>query len=87
MDLTKCDDKYIKYYALTHWANFIETGDVSVSAEHAARMNDHEKIKPLNRDQHALVVRLRDMANREVNSPAAGNAAAGGPVLKGNVLK
>lgn len=50
------------YQALTVWANWIETGEVYLSATDAA--NCGKPCKPLSADQHALVARLRDLATQ-----------------------
>lgn len=48
------------YYALTLWANHIETGDIVMGAEDARKRGI--KTNPLQEDQMRLVLRLRELA-------------------------
>jgi len=48
--------------ALNMWANWIETEDVTLSAQDAINMKKNNIIQPLTLDQQELVVRLRRLA-------------------------
>lgn len=48
------------YYALSLWANHIETGDIVLCAEDAKRQG--REINALNPDQMKTVIRLRELA-------------------------
>lgn len=52
-------DAVVIAHALSMWANYIETGDVCMSAEDAERAN--EKFNALSTDQMKFVIRLREM--------------------------
>jgi hypothetical protein len=62
MDYLTGDPKYLHFQALTMWANYIETGCVSLSTESAIKCGRKEEINPLNDDQKRVVARLRDEA-------------------------
>lgn len=53
-------DKELITHALNMWANHIETGNVSLNAGDAD--NRKMKVKALDDDQKALVLRLRKLA-------------------------
>lgn len=57
--MEETDDELIKR-ALGHWANHIETGNVVLSAQDAARTG--ERHEALSLDQMKLVIRLRELA-------------------------
>ena len=48
------------YFALNLWANYIETGDVTLCAKDAERTGD--KVKALDATQMKVIVRLRELA-------------------------
>lgn len=55
-------DNELCFWALTNWANHIETGNVSMSAVDAVNQSRHSEINGLSLDQQRLVVRIRDLA-------------------------
>ena len=59
-------DYQIKFYALNMWANYIETGDVTLSAKDAINCGLPNKIQPLELEQQKLIIRLRELANKEM---------------------
>lgn len=61
-------DNQIKYHSLNLWANYIETGDVNMSANDAIKTNNRQCIQPLELEQQKFVIRLRDLANKELNN-------------------
>lgn len=67
-------DQAVKAHALQMWANYVETGNVLLSAEDAEsqnkcrRPNERISIKALTPSQMKLVIRLRDMAENELRS-------------------
>ena len=63
MDYLTCDPKYLYYKSLNMWANCIETGDPSISAEVALKGRYKEIVKVLTDDQKRMVLRLRDEAS------------------------
>lgn len=48
------------YYALTLWANYIETGNVVLDAQTAQKRG--EKVNALDISQMKMVIRLRELA-------------------------
>lgn len=56
-------DGFLRAYALKCWANYIETGDISLSAQDAQRMK--KPFKALTHEQMALIVRLHKLADKE----------------------
>lgn len=46
--------------ALQYWANYIETGDMTLCSEDASRMGSN--INPLNLDQMKHIIALRELA-------------------------
>jgi len=59
-------DKHVRSYALNMWANHIETGDVTLSARDAISMGEQDLLNALTPEQQKFVVRLRDMAEKEL---------------------
>jgi hypothetical protein len=57
-------DKQLIRWALLMWRNHIETGEVPLSSTDAANCKEHKKIKPLDSEQKALVVRLEKLAEK-----------------------
>lgn len=57
-------DRHIRNFALTLWANYIETGNVATS-RHDVRPPDKPNV--LSDDQQRFVQRLRDMARAELS--------------------
>ena len=57
-------DNQIISYALNLWANWIETGDVTISASDSISMNTLPKALTL--EQQKFVVRLRELAQKEL---------------------
>jgi hypothetical protein len=49
-------------YALNMWANYIETGDVTVSAQTAQKLK--EPFNSLTEDQMEFIVKLRKMSTK-----------------------
>ena len=49
-------------HALNMWANYIETGDLVLSAQDVKNMMSADKIKSLSLEQIKIVVRLRELA-------------------------
>ena len=60
-------DNEIKFYALNMWANHIETGNVSMSAEDAHKRNEKVSLKYLDENQQKFVIRLRELARKELS--------------------
>lgn len=58
-------DKHDIFYALSLWANHIETGDIGLSAQDA--INTGGKTTPLTLDQMKKVIRLRELAALALN--------------------
>lgn len=58
-------DSHVRSRALTMWANYIETGDVTLS-RHDARGDGRPRV--LTDDQQRFVLRLRDLAKTELSS-------------------
>lgn len=54
--------------ALRQWANYIETGNVSMSKKDAVNCGQKGDIKILSTSQVNMVERLRDLANKELSS-------------------
>lgn len=71
LDLT---DAELRAQALLNWANYIETGQVTLSAEDVAEQNRHrspkDQLKPreLDSGQVALVQRLRGLAEDQLRA-------------------
>ena len=61
-------DNQLKFQALNMWANHIETGDVCMSISDAINCGQREKINSLTLDQQKFVIRLRELATKELNS-------------------
>lgn len=59
-------DNELIYYALSMWANHIETNDITMSAEDAHNCGYEKQIKALNPSQMAMVIRLRELAAKEL---------------------
>lgn len=57
-------DKEIIRYALLMWRNYIQTGDVVLSASDAINSGQQDKCKQLNSDQQKFVVRLEELATK-----------------------
>lgn len=68
-NLTNQPDNMIRYQSLTYWANWIETGNMHLSAADAKERGEPYNV--LHTDQMRLIVRLRDMANAELNHKPA----------------
>lgn len=49
-------------YALDLWANYIETGNLLISAKDAEKQKKSIKIKELNIDQMKIVISIRELA-------------------------
>ena len=60
-------DSQVKYQALNMWANWIETHDVNMSAKDAINCDKRQCILPLELEQQKFIVRLRELANKELN--------------------
>jgi len=54
-------DEDLIYLALHQWANYIETGDINMSAQDAH--NQDRKFNALSTKQMKFVVRLRELGN------------------------
>jgi hypothetical protein len=63
--LDRADNELISR-ALNYWANWIETGDVTLSSSDAIDCDMHKIIKPLSLDQQKLVVRLKELAINQI---------------------
>ena len=59
-------DNQIISYALNMWANYIETGDVTISASDAIHFKQNEKVQSLTIDQQKFCIRLRDLAMEQL---------------------
>jgi hypothetical protein len=62
MDYLNGNSKHLHFTALNMWANYLETGDPTMSADDACRCGWKGIIKELTPDQEKLVSRLRDEA-------------------------
>lgn len=60
MDVINSSADSIIGFALTMWANYIESGDPCLSSADVARAGG--KVKALSTDQMAVIVKLRQMA-------------------------
>jgi hypothetical protein len=58
-------DKDLKANALRMWANWIETSDPLLSAADTRQMGDKYRRNILEMDQMKLVIRLRELADKE----------------------
>ena len=56
-------EKELKAHALRMWANFIETGDLTISATDAINSGQRNMLKSLDIFQMKLIIRLREMAD------------------------
>jgi hypothetical protein len=61
-------DNQIKAHALLMWANYIETGNVAMSAADAINCGRSNEIETLTRYQHEFVQRLRTLATKELEN-------------------
>lgn len=66
MNLTKVQ-KALIHTSLSMWANWIETGDVLLSAKDANAAGKRKIIKPLDKTQMQLIVAIRNLAGRMLN--------------------
>lgn len=53
------------YYALSMWANHIETGKMTLSANDALHQNI--RVKPLTENQMKFVIRLLELSRKALN--------------------
>ncbi|KKL59836.1 hypothetical protein LCGC14_2211340 [marine sediment metagenome] len=60
MDVITFTDKEMIAHALSMWANYIETGSVTMSAADATNQSKYKLIRGLNTDQQKFVIRLRE---------------------------
>lgn len=60
MDPTTSNPNHVIAYALSMWANYIETGDPCIGSADKQKMG--QPVRALSVDQMRAVVRLRDMA-------------------------
>ena len=51
-------DKEIIYHAITMWQNYIQTGDVCMSAKDCENVKEKKRIKNLTIDQMEFLVRM-----------------------------
>jgi hypothetical protein len=61
-------DKYLISHALLMWANHIETGDICLNAIDAKKMGKEKQINALDVDQMKLVVRLKELSNKQLET-------------------
>jgi len=61
-------DSELKFRALNMWANFVETGDVILSAKDAIQQGKMPRALELN--QQKLVIRIRELAVKELTNPS-----------------
>ncbi len=59
------DDANVVSYALSMWANYIETGDVTLSRQDCKNCGYTDKIKHLSNDQAFFVARLRHLSMKK----------------------
>lgn len=57
-------DKELVFWACNYWANYIETGVMTLSATDAQNQQRNSLIKALNVDQMKLIIRLRELGDR-----------------------
>ncbi len=60
------NDWELRLHALNLWANYIETGNVTMSAVDASKAK--KPFNALTLDQQRIVVRLRDLAIKELEN-------------------
>lgn len=58
------NDNHLIIRALNMWANYIETGEVCCSASDAVKMGQHEKVNALTSDQMKLILKLRKLSRK-----------------------
>jgi hypothetical protein len=61
-------DSQLEFFALSNWANYIETGDVAMSAQDA--QNCKRPFNALSQDQMTFVLRLRGLATAHLTGKA-----------------
>jgi len=59
-------DNRLIYYALGYWANWIETGNITMSAADAINCGERNKLQSLTLEQQKFVTRLRDLAAKQI---------------------
>ena len=59
-------DDDIICYALSYWANHVETGNMVMSRNDAIRQNKHACIRDLSNEQMEMVRRLRKLSNDQI---------------------
>lgn len=60
------NDKELQYYALTGYANWLETGDFLLSGEDLLKLGKPIKKFP-NNESMKMIVRLRELAVKVIN--------------------
>ena len=55
------DNKQIIYHSLSMWRNYIQTGDVCISADTAVKMGKLDKCRMLSSDQQEFVIQLEEV--------------------------
>lgn len=58
-------DQDVVSCALSMWANYIQTGDVTLSPQDAKNRGCDDRVKVLSDEQMRFVLRLRDMSNKK----------------------
>lgn len=61
-------DSELVFYALGYWANYVETGEITLSAQDA--QNAKRPFKALSQDQMVMVLRLRNLAQAHLTGKA-----------------
>ncbi len=64
----KSDEELIQH-SLNLWANYLETGDVTLSQRDAVNMGKPDLINSLTLEQQSLVLRLRQLSLKHLNKP------------------
>lgn len=66
--MKKWSDSELKSHALNLWANYLETGDVAMSAETARNIGRQREVNDLPERKRELVGRMRKLALDELNA-------------------
>lgn len=66
--MKKWSDSELKSHALNIWANYIETGDLAMSAKDARNVGREGEVNNLPERKQELVGRMRKLALDELNA-------------------
>lgn len=71
--MSKPTDEELVVTALQSWANWIETGDITLSTRDCVASSQQRKIKGLSLEQQELVLRLRRLAVDKLSIASRGS--------------